>query len=360
MRGLKVLLWMGLAYLCIQLVGGIILDYHLPQLRFPSATATFEALSRLPHAPEVICLGSSRFGAGFVQQEIRDRLRRASGDSQVLVFNAAIEAGDLITAQYMLERILDQRIRPRVLVVEVSPETLARRSEWMGQHVARQLTWDTLPGHLEAIVRSGNLMRLLAARFLPLHVHRRQICRSLYDASVSLAKQLLNTQPQRKGKAKKRPREVETTPDHGVPWEVFKELTDDRHDPDRIQAGLPAIRRWLRNYRIGGSAADALDSILRAAKNEGIQVVLVGVPVAKAHRDLYEPAIEQAFMQHMNLVCKRFDCIFVDYRDRIPDELFLDNHHLTRAGGSAFSQLLAEEVLIPLWQRQTIASVRSD
>jgi hypothetical protein len=351
---------MGLAYLFIQFLGGVLLDYHLPQLRFPSAAATVEALSRQPHDPEVICLGSSRFGAGFVQQEIRDHLRRASGDSQVLVFNAAIEAGDLITAQYILQHILDRGIRPRVLVVEVSPETLARRSEWMGQHVARQLTWDTLPGHLEAIVRSGNVVRLLAARFLPLHVHRRQICRSLYDTSLSLAKQILTTQPKQKGKAKKRTSEVKATPDHGVPWEVFKELTDDRHDPDRIQAGLPAIRRWLRNYDIGGSAAEALDKILCAAKEEGILVVLVGVPLARAHRDLYEPEIEHAFVQHMNAVCKRFDSIFVDYRDRIPDELFLDNHHLTRAGSSAFSRLLAEEVLIPLWQRQTISSVRSD
>jgi hypothetical protein len=42
-----------------------------------------------------------------------------------------------------------------------------------------------------------------------------------------------------------------------------------------------------------------------------------------------------------------YDCRFVDCRDRLPDELFIDNHHLRPEGGQQFSALLACEALAP-------------
>ncbi len=354
-RGWRTLGWALATFFAVHLIGGLLLDYHWPHLRFPSADATLKTLTKQPRSPDVICLGSSRFGAGFVQEEVRQRLQEASNDSEVIVFNAAIEAGDLITAEFVLDGALKQGVRPRLIVVEISPETLACRSEWMGQHVLRQLTWSELAEHAEAIWLSGNLVRTVSARLLPLHVHRHQIGLRIRDEIARwLASLERSSDPARKRSTKQK-KQPPSAPDHGVPWEVFQELASDRHDPARIEAGLPAIRRWLKDYRPGGSAARSLERLLTLAKDHGAEVILVGVPVAEAHRRLYTPQIEQAFLEHIQSVCSRRRCLFVDYRHRIPDELFQDNHHLTRAGGTLFSRLLTEEVLLPTWrQRQAV------
>jgi hypothetical protein len=354
-RGWRTLGWAVATFFAVHLIGGLLLDYCWPHLRFPSADSTLKALARQPRSPDVICLGSSRFGAGFVQEEVRQRLQEASADSQVIVFNAAIEAGDLITAEYVLEEALKQGVRPRLIVVEISPETLARRSEWMGQHVLRQLTWSELPEHAEAIWLSGNLVRAVSARLLPLHVHRHQIGLQIRDGIARWLASLERSHDPARKRSAKRKKQSPAAPDHGVPWEVFQELASDRHDPARIEAGLPAIRRWLKNYQPGGSAARSLENLLTLAQDHGAEVILVGVPVAEAHRRLYTDEIETAFLDHVRSVCDRRGCLFVDYRHRIPDPLFQDNHHLTRAGGSLFSRLLTEEVLLPTWrQRQAV------
>ena len=64
---------------------------------------------------------------------------------------------------------------------------------------------------------------------------------------------------------------------------------------------------------------------------------------------MYTPEIDHAFLCRVVDVSRRFDCRFVDYRARIPDDYFLDNHHLHRTGGQYFSRLLAQEVLAPAW-----------
>lgn len=359
-RGWQTLGWTLATFFAVHLLGGLLLDYRWPHLRFPSADATLKVLARQPRSPDVICLGSSRFGAGFVQEEIRQQLQEASGDSEVIVFNAAIEAGDLITAEYVLGEAIKQGVRPRLIVVEISPETLARRSEWMGQHVLRQLTWTELAEHAEAIWLSGNLMRTVSARLLPLHVHRHQIGLRIRDEIARWLASFERSSDLVRKRSTKRKKQPHTAPDHGVPWEVFQELASDRHDPARIEAGLPAIRRWLKDYQPGGSAARSLERLLTLAQDHGAEVILVGVPVAEAHRRLYTPPIEQAFEAHIQSVCHRRNCLFVDYRHRIPDELFQDNHHLTRAGGSLFSRLLTQEVLLPMWrQRQAMTLGKS-
>lgn len=361
-RGMRTVAWAVAGVLFLHLVGGLLLDYRWPEVRFPSAESTLQALRRQPRDPDILCLGSSRFGAGFVQEQIRQQLQEETGHLDVLVFNAAIEAGDLITAEYVLGRMVEQGICPSVLVVEISPETLARRCEWMGQHALRQLTWEDLPQYWDAIWRSGNTLRMVSARLLPLHMHRRQICLRVYNETNAWVQPLWKEGDREKNRVgKRKPAKTEQKlPDQGVPWEVFKELAPDRHDPGRIEAGLPAIRRWLRNYEPGGCSGRSLERMLALASQRGMTVILVGVPVAEAHRRLYTPEIEEAFQSYLRSLCERHDCLFVDYRHRIPDALFQDNHHLTRAGGTAFSHMLAEEVLLPIWRQRRAVTLGAD
>jgi hypothetical protein len=116
--------------------------------------------------------------------------------------------------------------------------------------------------------------------------------------------------------------------------------------------GLEQPRRWLRHYQVGGTAAAALERLLGRCRSHRIAVVLVGVPVTRPHRDTYTAAIEAEFHAHLERLCQTYGCRFVDYRDQVPDSLFVDNHHLHLGGGMYFSQRLAREVLAPVWRAE--------
>ena len=96
--------------------------------------------------------------------------------------------------------------------------------------------------------------------------------------------------------------------------------------------GLGEVPHWLRNYQPGGGTSEAaLERILQRCQKRGIKVTLVGVPVASAHRQLYTPAIEAKFQSYVSRYVKTYFCEFVDYRSKVPDDLFLDHHHLSPA-----------------------------
>jgi hypothetical protein len=114
-------------------------------------------------------------------------------------------------------------------------------------------------------------------------------------------------------------------------------------------AGVHSIRRWLKGYQVGGTAAEACERLIDRCQANGMTVILVGVPLTKAHRDLYTPGIEHGFLTYVEDVADRHGCRFVDYRDRVPDDMFLDNHHVLRSGGEYFSRILTDEVLIGAW-----------
>ena len=109
------------------------------------------------------------------------------------------------------------------------------------------------------------------------------------------------------------------------------------------------VRRWLRDYQLGGGAARALERFLARGRDAGIRIVLVAVPASSWLRELYTPAIERTFRDYMDRVSHRYGTEFVDYRARISDRFFSDHYHLNARGGAHFARMLASEVLAPRW-----------
>lgn len=345
-RGRRTLLWCIAVFVGVQFLGGLLLDYRWPQVRFPMAAEKLARLRRLPRSPDIVCLGSSRLDGGFYAGEVQELLRRTTGDTSIGVFNASIPAGDPVTADYMMERLLDEGIKPAVVVVEVSPETLARRNVWLGQHLLRQFTWMDVPQYFDDVCTAGCLNDLLRARLLPLSVHRREICRESYATLKVRSRRLIGsgdrlaagTAP--KDESRKLPPSAEAT---------FK--------------GVRAARKRLADFRIGGSASESLERLIQRCRGGGIQVILVGVPVSTPHRDLYTPEIDAVYRNYLRRLTETYECQFVDYRDRVPDSGFRDNHHVVPSGAVLFSRQLAGEVLAPAWSRvkgQASASLTPD
>lgn len=355
-----VLLWAVALYGAVQLTAGLLLDYRWPLLRFPSAAYRMIQLSQQSATPDVVTLGSSRFGAGIVPREISTLLNSECQPSRPIgIFNASVPAGDPISAEFMLHRLLDRGVRPRLLLVEISPETLNRAHEWFGAHVRRQLRWHEAPGAFVDICRSLQIVRWAGERANPIYSHREALWQEAAAAFARIAgdgwvpPSSTQTWEDLLGRNSQGGNECGVASATRPNWDALVRLPQGPATPEALEMSRNTVRlprHMLAGYHIaGGHPAAALERLLATCRTRSIAVILVGVPVTRMHRDEYTPAIDHQYRAYLNRVTREFDCRFVDYRDRLPDCLFWDIHHLNGEGGLCFSRLLTHELLAPFF-----------
>ena len=354
-RGRRAVAWTIGIVVAAQFVACWVLDFTWPLVRFPSLEQTVAVVQRQPDSPDIVSLGSSRLGAGFREKLIAQELQRI--DPDVKVFNACIEGADPYTMDHVLRHLLAAGMRPKLAVIEVSPETLADKNRWLKFNMLRMMTWSNLNQFVTHIPACGGGREFFMSRFLPLICHRQMIVESL------LLKVMGNDKPRMMATGSaKTAQDWEKLKTTGVHWEEY--MARARSKPakpeDLTKAELPFVEKWLTGYTINqGRAAQALDRVLTQCREHQIDVMLVAIPVAGPHRALYVPAVENAFHQHIAQLTARYGCRYVDYRDRIEDKLFQDNHHLMLEGARVFSHTLTREVLAPKWQEHIAGRKRS-
>jgi len=170
-RGRSVLLWGVALFLLLQLAVSVVVDRYGMPVRLPEAVADLLPLASRPELADVIVLGSSRSYLGIDPQHATQDLSQCIG-KPVNVFRAAIFAGDLPTEEYMLQRVLALGGRPRIALIEISPEFLARHNDWMLEHIRRQVTWENSPIYLPQIIHESKIGPYLRGRCLPLYAYR--------------------------------------------------------------------------------------------------------------------------------------------------------------------------------------------
>lgn len=343
-RGRCILFWMLGSFFALQLAGGFLLEHVFPQVRFPFLYRQLALLDEQPRPPNIVFLGSSRFGCGLSGDAVTDLLHRLTGDPQVQAFNAAIPAGDLLVSELMLRQLLDRGVKPRFAVIEVCPEVLNHRNDWIKIHVARQIGWSDVPGYFLEITRTGNLLRLATDRFVPLYNHRETLCKQIGGGIEAALSSWLDADA-----AVETPRRSAPA---AIDWDSlvnrhYRDMTSDQRQ--KTQIGLYDVRRCLRSYRAGGNSGAALERMLMLCKANDVVPILVGVPVSQPQRELYVRPIEESYTAFIADVTRRHGCRYFDMRHRVPDALFVDNHHADGQGCLLFSRILAEEVLAPLW-----------
>jgi hypothetical protein len=351
-RARSAFLWALGLFLSAQLTGGFLIDYVWPAVRFPSCARVLARLAEDHRHPDILCLGSSRFAHGLPEDELAVALGQYTGGQPPEVFNASIPAGDQVTFEFMMQRLLERGVHPRLVVIEVTPESLNHCNSWLSAHVQRQLRWEDLPVYFTEICQAHQLQRLVKARLLPLFLHRKQLwC----DGWQRLGGTLPATPPgQDAGIWVKRDSTRQGILDRA-------ERPPTAEQVDATVQGASQVPRWLRDFRVGGTSAAALDRLLQRCVAEGIEMILLAPPVTAAHRAAYTPAIDAEFHAYIRQVAARYHCRFVNCRERVPEGLFLDNHHLLPEGGQYFSELVAREVLVPDGPASEEASeVRSD
>lgn len=340
MKARHALVWFALCFMTMQFLGGLFLDYGCSEARFPSAHYLLHALHARPAAPDVVGLGSSRLGLALHAGEAGALLREhCPGARPITVFNAAVTVGGLVTSDFMLQRLSAEGIRPRVLVIEISPELVSDYNEWLEYDLARHLTWSDLPTYFADILRARLLRPVIVERLFPLCAHRPRLlpCAQRLlggDADVTETPEGLSSNQTG----------LDSQGLFGATLHKLGQLPGDC----RTEWGtaLQQPRRWLRNYRLGGTAQQALQRLLERCQANGIQVILVRVPMRSDYGGLYTSAVEESFATYMNELTRTHACRFVDHARLVPDQLFLDNSHLLPEGAVRFTRTLTREVLV--------------
>jgi len=350
-RARTALLAAGAVFVLVQLLAGVLLDRHGLAVRFPSAARALAAVPRNQPGPDVVLLGSSRFGA-LDAAEASTLLRLEHPEAgPVEVSNLAVPGGDPIAEEYVFERLLRQGGRPRLAVIEVSPDTLNEFNQMFALHPHRQITWLDTPTYFVDICRVGEFKKLAQARLVPLYAHRRELRRQAL---------LAITRP-----SASPPVAVLGDPlpslraDGRLPWESLLQVGRPPPSPAEMEswrlATRPAAKRF-RFYQVGGTTAAALERLLQRCRSIGTDVVLIGAPNHSSYVCLFTPEIDAAYTAYMTRLTRTYGVRFLDCRAAVPDQLFADAAHLDPEGGRYFTRVLTRDVLSP-WLRQHQAVV---
>lgn len=325
-------------FVLIQFVAGLLLDRYGLAIRFPSAA---RVLAEVPPAGiDVVVLGTSRFEA-FNASEAAGWLRISDPNAgAIAVYNASVPAGDPIAEDFVMEQLLARGLRPALAVIEISPDTLNHYNQMFALHVHRQITWSDTPRYLIDVWRSDELHKLVSARFLPLYVHRRELC-THFGAAVD---RLLQREATRRAPATPNVKEVGGS----VPWDIVLNVSSVRLGASEVakgQAEAPAAAGRFRGYAPGGTTAAALERLLDRCRRQNVAAVLIGAPNSSFYRQNFTPDIRAAYREYVNCLTKTYACCFFDYSDYVPDSLFQDAVHLNPVGSMFFTRCLTDEVL---------------
>jgi hypothetical protein len=349
-------LWAIALFVVGQLVAGLLLDYVFPLTRFPSAAKALERADKDPD-PTVAFFGSSRTESAIVTAEA-DRILAAECGRQPppRVLNAYIVAGDSLSSEFVFTRLLDRGMKPEWIVLEVSPEMVDDKPPFMREHAVRQLTWPDLFTTLPTIVRANATWVYVEGRVVPIYSHRRQIVLSGKSVIRDLLPAPGPAAPVAVPGAGMPGRPADTS-DPGLAMKpAFTAPAADANSDELLKQSKygaeEVVRRWLKDYRVGGPTPAALERILARCRTHGIRVILLGIPACSFHRKEITPDVEAAYTGYVNRLTAEYGCRFVDCRDWVPDLMFGDTLHLrSETGGMLFTDRFTREILLPVLRR---------
>ncbi len=345
-RSRAAVVWTIGLFLLGQFALGLVLDYATPLTRFPSARAVLEFTAKEPSPPAVVFLGSSRTGAAIHPAEMNALLAtEVRRDPAPRVINAAAPGGDAISAEFVLNRLLDSGVKPELVVMEVWPEAFNARSPFLIQHVVRQFNWEDVPSQAVPATRAKAGRLFAQARLVPGYTHRRQIVRDVKMWAI----ELLRREP-----ASHRP-PTDKLAAGPLDWDDVIRAAAPGPESDLTElsqvGARETVRKWLTPYQLAGPATEALERILTRCRAEGIRVLLVDMPACSAHRDEYTPEIRAQFTRFIDRLTIDHGCRFVAVNDWLPDSQYIDALHVSHEGGREFTRRFTRDVVVEALQK---------
>jgi len=327
-RSAKILLLAVILVFCGELALGVYLDTAPLSVRFPEAAAVLEHARTQNPPPDIVFFGSSRFMAAIAPAEIDQALRTSHGGRIPAVLPMPVLGGDFVSTEFLLDRMLAEGVRPRIAVIEVSPDLLGRPPHLLSAQLERLFRWRDVWHWLPELFEA-DWSALLTARVIPAYHYRKELLGWLVGRPPPYLSVPAPELPAGAGPGGEHPSAIET--------------------PDDPTHGVERWARWLRRFRISERCTEVLERILARCQKEQIACILVEPPVASGHRALYGADVATPYHALLARLGRDYRAPFFDFGARLPDTSFRDDSHVNRTGAIRFSALLASSLIEPLW-----------
>lgn len=277
--------------------------------------------------PVVVMLGSSRTGMAFHGRRAEEAL-----GGRAVAFNFGIPAAGPVTELVYLRRLLDAGVTPDLLLVEVLPTMLADgpaapiEQNWLVADRLRAPEVDVVIDH--GFDADATRERWRTSVLVPWYALRFQLMSRLSPSAL--------------------PGQVRMDWGRGADawgWgtTLSQTVTDEEHRRKVAQA-YAEYGPTLAGLRPGGPAAGALRELIAECRTRGIPLRLVLTPEGTTFRGWYPPDAEERLAAFLGTL----DAEVIDARRWLPDDAFVDSHHMFAVGAGAFSERLAQDVIAPL------------
>ncbi|MBI1915588.1 MAG: hypothetical protein HYS12_12770 [Planctomycetes bacterium] len=331
-------------FLLTQLGLGFVTTAWRPELRDPYYGQKVRLLQRrladAPASPStVVMVGSSRTAYGFAPARLEERLEREAG-RPVVAFNFGLFGAGPATELLTLRRLLDDGIRPSLLLVEVLPPLLAAQVPLNEFNRERLPTWKLRATEVALVEEYGGALRpgLRPAWYrtclLPTYYLRLPLLNHAFPVLLGCAN-----------------RTGGFAEADGSGWTPAPPLTPERRKRNLVQAekeyGL-----CLQGFRPGGPAAEGLCQVLELCRKEGIPAALVVMPEGPVFRGFYPPESWPRVESYLDELSRRYGVPWLNARHWFGEEAFTDSHHLRPEGAAVFTQQLTKEIIAPLLRQQ--------
>jgi hypothetical protein len=333
------LLWGLAVFALLQLCFALVIEWRLPELRDPSYSVRIAALQRRLTSPRpaprpklVIMLGSSRTLYALRGSLVETELERQLGQP-VIVFNLGSPAAQPTAYLLNFGRLLQDGIRPDLLLIELMPAYLDRPrtagttwidAEQLEQRDLALLHRYQLPSAQELICNWWH--------GLPVPWYT---CRLAILSEAIYRIQGISSMSWQHG----------CDPSgwlSGRPAVVAPEIR--RHE---LNHASNEFVQALQSFELGGPNAEAIRRLVQESHREHIPVALVLMPEGPIFRSWYPEKSWRQVEEFMGEMTAQHHVPIINARDWVQEEDFSDSHHVLNGGTRVFTERLAREFLLP-------------
>lgn len=304
--------------------------------------------ARLSNDPDqvpslALFLGSSAVAYGVKGPAFEEEMSAALGRPWLCCNVAALATGPLLEMVY-LERVLEEGIRPQLVVAELHPislssnvldtvGTLRRSSERFGIQDLARLEACAMPGIDDC--RRQRRRNLL----FPIYEHRFAILAAHAERFVPPGR--VDNWAELVGDA--------------TGWVSLPECSKEERDTRWKKMGKMYADN-LQTLRIISAEHNAIRHLLRCCQTKGISVaVLVSPWASEFDTSWWSKEARQQFADILDGIRRDFNVPILDARDWIADAFYYDPVHLGAAGADRYTRKLVRECLVPLYRQSPSA-----
>jgi hypothetical protein len=330
------LFWGLVGFAAAQLTAAVAVEHWLPDGRDPEFTLKAEGLRarrhQAPDSPLVLMLGSSRTSLGFRACDVQ----ATWGDEKAQVYNFGLSGGGPLLELLALRRLLNEGIRPDLLMIELLPPAFNQP----GRHPLEEV-W--LQG---GRLRLSELHRLQIYHSDPMRLVRRWWKSRLLLPWAGVQRAVQDC--------------LATNPADRAPGPGGGKVDTDGWEAHFLNGVTPEQRRYylqlahdqyhdsMGEFHLASQPVQAIHALLDLCRAQHIPVVLILMPEGTDFQGFYPPPLRAALDAFLTNLSREQGLPLIDARNWLRDEDLWDSHHPLPSGAAIFTERLAREVIHPL------------